>query len=630
MSLQTKIILLFTTVIVSTMSISIFINSYTFNDAMKQTYVSQLKGITTTINGGYEESRSIENVQTIFDYIKHREKDVLKLNLHAINNDRHAIMASTDRQLIGIESPDILAPTLNSGKTMITHIEEKDIHIVRLVAPLLEDGMTIGAIELYLDNSKETALVQERIQMMTIVGILISLFLVILLWVIIRRLLVLPLMTLREAAASIQRGKGYSNVKLNASQEINEVAVAFNEMVYNLEDRYQKSVTDSLTGIYNSAYFKHKLSEELEDARNLNQPIALLFCDIDNFKKLNDHEGHIYGDKVLKQIAGVILNHVRPHDTVCRYGGEEFVIIMPNANERTAKSVAEKVRHMVAINGHESILNPITISIGIAVFPHDTDEENLIHVADQAMYTAKSLGKNRVVSAQELSSYKKQDYERKIDDQKWILDTIISLTRTVEIKDSYTHSHSELVSKYAGTIASSMGLTDEEIKKISIAGLLHDVGKIGVPDQILNKEGRLTDEEYETMKTHPVLGYNILSCVDELEETLPYVLYHHERPDGKGYPHGMKSEDIPLGARIIAVADAFHSMTSARPYRKNPLSIESALDELRKGQGTQFDETVVTHFIQIIEEMKDQSNENIADQFNRGCPIANWSLTNEN
>lgn len=600
LSLQSKIILIFSAVIISTMSIAIIFNSYTFNDSMKKTYVSQLKGITTTINGGYEESRSIENVQTIFDYIKHREKNVLNLTLHVIKEERHTIMASTDRSLIGTNSPEILSLTFDSGETMIAHSELRGTPIVRLVAPLLEDGLTVGAIELYLDNSKEMAMIRERIMLITIGGIVSSLILIVLLSSIIRRVLVLPLMALREAAASIQHGKKYEDVKLNASQEINEVASAFNEMVYDLEDRYQKSVTDSLTGSYNSAYFKQKLAEVMKDARYYNQPMALLFCDIDNFKKLNDHEGHLYGDKVLKQIAKVIHDHVRQHDIVCRYGGEEFVIIMRDTDASTATAIAEKVRHMVALNGHRSILTPITMSIGVAVFPQDADEENIVHIADQAMYTAKSLGKNRVVAAQDLSSYKKQDYARRIDDQKWILDTILSLTKAVELKDSYTHSHSEMVSKYAGTVASSMGLTDEEVKKISIAGLLHDIGKIGVPDDILNKEGRLTEEEYEIMKTHPVLGYNILAGVDELEDTLPYVLYHHERPDGKGYPQGLKSPEIPLGARIIGVVDAFHSMTSARPYRKQPLTLELAIEQLRKGQGTQFDHDVVNHFIKII------------------------------
>jgi diguanylate cyclase (GGDEF)-like protein len=606
LSLQTKIILLFSTVIIITMSIAVIFNSYTFNKAVRQTYVSQLKGITTTINGGYEESRSIENVQLIFDYIKHREENVLRLNLHVKEGSNHKIMASTDRSLIGKRSSDKLSPTFESGQTMISHFMDHKEHRVRLIAPLLEDGKSIGAIELYLDDSKEIALIQQRVKAITFVGITVALILIVLLWFIIRRLLVLPLMTLREAAVSIQQGKEYEEVQLNASQEINEVALAFNDMVYNLEDRYLKSITDPLTGTYNSAYFKQKLIEEMNRAKQTSQSMALLFCDVDNFKKLNDHEGHIYGDKILKNISTLILTNVRAGDIVCRYGGEEFVVIMPMVDEQTAMSVAERVRHSVAIHGNQNLLTPITISIGVALYPRDADEENVIHIADQAMYTAKSLGKNRVFLASELNSIRKQDYARRIDNQKWILDTIISLTKAVEVKDSYTHSHSEMVSRYARSVASSMGLSDEEVKRISIAGLLHDVGKIGVPDDILNKEGRLTNEEYGMMKSHPVLGYNIIACVDELKETLPYVLHHHERPDGKGYPHGLKGDEIPLGARILAVVDAFHSMTSARPYRKVPLSIELALEELKKGKGTQFDSVVVEEFIEIIDEIAEQ------------------------
>nr|WP_239454098.1 diguanylate cyclase [Bacillus suaedaesalsae] len=410
-------------------------------------------------------------------------------------------------------------------------------------------------------------------------------------------------MKIREAAVSIQSGGAYKAVEVNASQEINEVAIALNELVFNLEDRYLKSITDPLTGTFNSAYFRQKLTDEMKQTREANSSMALLFCDVDNFKKLNDFEGHIYGDKVLNKIAQIVKEHVRQEDIVCRYGGEEFVVIMPGANRETALKVAEKLRQVVAIHGNENMLTPITVSIGVAIFPVDTDEENLTHVADQAMYMAKSLGKNQVFLASNLQSTKKRDYARNVNEQKWILDTIISLTKAVELKDSYTHSHSEMVSKYAGSVASSMGLSDETVHRISIAGLLHDVGKIGIPDDILNKEGHLTDEEYEMMKAHPVLGYNILASVDELKDTLPYVLHHHERPDGKGYPHGLEGHDIPLGARIIAVVDAYHSMTSARPYRKKPLTIELAKEQLIIGKGTQFDEKVVDQFISILDEV---------------------------
>jgi diguanylate cyclase (GGDEF)-like protein/putative nucleotidyltransferase with HDIG domain len=609
LSLQSKIVLMFSTVIIIFVAVTISFEAFTFNDTVKKTYISQLEGITTSINGRYEESRSIEDVQQIFDYINHREEDILKLNLHVKKGHEHLVLASTERRLIGKKTPEILSATTIEGKTMVSHIEDNEQHIVRLVAPLLEDGMTIGAIELYIDNTKEFLVVKDRIISIAAVGITIGIIMLVALWIIIKHLLVLPLLTIREAATSIQKGNNYEALKLNASYELNEVAGAFNKMVFKLEDRYLKSITDPLTETYNSAYFKRKIQQHIEIADTNKQSVALLFCDIDNFKKLNDHEGHIYGDKVLKEIAQLIKTNVRSDDIVCRYGGEEFVVIMPNVDDQTAYIQAEKIRKIVALHGNKSILTPITISVGLARYPEDANEQDFIHLADQAMYIAKSLGKNRVVKVSELAELKKESYVRNTtENQASLLNTIISLTKAVEVKDSYTHSHSEMVSKYASILASSMGLEDEVVKRISIAGLLHDIGKIGIPDSILNKEGKLTDEELETMKTHPELGYNILEFVDELQDVLPYVLYHHERPDGQGYPKGLLGNEIPLGAKIISVVDAFHSMTSARPYRKQPLTVPLAIKQLENGKGTQFDEEVVNHFLSIINEILQHSS----------------------
>jgi diguanylate cyclase (GGDEF)-like protein/putative nucleotidyltransferase with HDIG domain len=614
MSLQNKILFTFATVILLMMSSLLIFDSYSLRMAVKDTYVSQLKGIATAINGRYEESRSIQDVQQIFDYIKHKEPNILRLTLHVNQNSAYKVVSSTDRNLIGIPTSSTLNPTLYSSKTLISHIkrDQDQIPQVSLVAPLQEDGITIGAIEVVLNTSEDESLVQNRIQKTMLVGILISLLLLALLWFIIRKLLVLPLLSLREAAVTVQRGESYEEVQLNASHEINEVASAFNDMVYNLEDRYQKSIRDPLTGVYNSAYFKHKLTESMGRARESGHPMALLFCDVDNFKKLNDSEGHLFGDEVLKEIAKVILGNVRPTDTVCRYGGEEFVIIMPVAERETARYIAEQIRQMIAVQCNFSVLHPVTISIGLVIFPEDGDESTLVHLADKAMYLAKSLGKNRIVSVNEMDTSKNEGYERRSEDNQWLLHTIVSLARAVEVKDSYTHSHSEMVSRYAAAIASTMGLSDHQVQLISIAGLLHDVGKIGIPDSILNKEGRLDNAEYEVMKDHPVLGYNILAGVNDLKDILPYVLHHHERPDGKGYPNKLKIEQIPLGARIIAVADAFHSMVSARPYRKQPLSTDMALEELKQGSGSQFDPRVVETFFSIVEEIHHEGTDHTA------------------
>jgi diguanylate cyclase (GGDEF)-like protein/putative nucleotidyltransferase with HDIG domain len=605
LSLPIKIIIMFSFVILLTISAVIAYDTYSLKTAVRQTYVSQLQGITTTINGRYEESHSIEDVQLVFDYVKHREPKVKELTLHMKSKLQDEIFASTNRALIGKPSSAELSPSIRDGKTLIAYNEKNTRdEEVRLVAPLLEDGVSIGAIELKLDTSSEFAVVSKQIQKSIIAGLSVALLLIVALWLFIRKLLVSPLLRLRRAAVSVQQEQPYQDIKLNASQEINEVASAFNDMVHKLEKRYLLSITDPLTGVYNSAYFKRMLTKEMKKTRESGGTMALLFCDVDNFKMLNDNVGHVYGDSVLRKITDILKENVRSNDLVCRYGGEEFVIILPDCDQAEGVRIAEIIRQMVAVYGSHSLLTPVTISIGLAVFPKDADEEMLIHMADRAMYVAKTNGKNLVVSANELHHYQEQDYDRKQLHSKWHLNTIVSLARTVEVKDSYTHSHSEVVSKFASAIASTMGLDEEEVKRIAIAGLLHDVGKVGIPDTILNKEGKLTDEEYEIMKNHPELGYNILSSVEEFKEILPYVLYHHERPDGKGYPERLTQDEIPLGARIIAVADAFHSMVSARPYRKKPLNAEEAIAELKRGSGSQFDSDVVNVFLTVVEDMK--------------------------
>ncbi|WP_246942991.1 diguanylate cyclase [Bacillus pinisoli] len=604
LSLQKKIIFMFTLVIVVTMSSIVLFNSYTLYNAVRETNVNQLKGITTAINGRYEEARSIKDVQQIFDYIKHRQDNVLALNLHMEVKDRYEVVASTDRNDLERSTPEILSPTYLSGKTMVAHVNDQGVKKVRIVAPLITDGETSGAIELILDSTEELEAANKKIILTILVAGAVSIVLLVFLSFIIRRLLVQPLLTLREAAVSIQKGETYQPVEVNASPEIREVANAFNEMVYNLEDRLQKSITDPLTGLYNSAYFKRMLNLGMKECKENGHSMALLFCDIDNFKKLNDHQGHLYGDKILTEISELISHNVRAGDIVCRYGGEEFVVIMKNADETTAGYVAERIREKVAIHGSMNILTPITISIGLAIYPDDTSEDEFVHIADQAMYAAKSLGKNRVITARQLKTMEKQEYERKVEEQKSLLHTILSIVKAVEVKDPYTTSHSEVVSEYAAKLASRMGIGEKEIHDIAVAGLLHDVGKIGIPLEILNKEGQLDEEEYDTIKTHPILGYHILSNIEEVHQSLPFILHHHEQPDGEGYPHGLKGTEIPLGASIIAVVAAYHSMTSKRPYRKEPLTEEAAIQELLNGKSKQFNSDVVDEFLLMLEEIR--------------------------
>lgn len=239
LSLQNKIILMVTVVTILLMSVIVMFDAYSLRESVEETYVSQLTGMTIAINGRYEESHSIDDVQQIFDYIHYRNKDVIRLTLYDMSG---VVLSSTDRDLIGSRSPDELLQAVKQSRTMVTHMthDPDKLPKVRLVAPLNEDGIVIGSIELLLNSSEESTLIRERVQRSLIVGSLISILLLGLLWLIIRRLLILPLLKLREAAASVKQGKAYEKVELQASQEINEVAHAFNDMVSNLEDRYQE------------------------------------------------------------------------------------------------------------------------------------------------------------------------------------------------------------------------------------------------------------------------------------------------------------------------------------------------------------------------------------------------------
>nr|WP_239565159.1 diguanylate cyclase [Brevibacillus fulvus] len=365
-----------------------------------------------------------------------------------------------------------------------------------------------------------------------------------------------------------------------------------------MEKHYLESITDPLTGVYNSSYFKQTLTELIEKTKTADESLVLLFCDVDDFKKINDNLGHLYGDQVLRHVSQLICRKVRPTDVVCRYGGEEFVILLPQTNPDTGKQIAEQIRQAVAeLGGTESIF-PVTISIGLAACPAHDDGSQLVELADQAMYTAKRQGKNKVVSAGELKLHKSRP-NLDVAEEKWLmLNTVLSLAESRFYHGEVTDSHSSAVSRYACAIGSKMGMSSEEINRIRVAGLLHDIGMLAIAPSIALKQGELTRFEYELVKAHSVYGYNLLSHIKEMQDILPYVLYHHERPDGKGYPYGLTR--IPLGARIISVAEAFDAMVSTAYYRRQPLTKDLAMEELKRGSGTQFDKDVVETFLSVL------------------------------
>ena len=369
------------------------------------------------------------------------------------------------------------------------------------------------------------------------------------------------------------------------------------------EKAKQRANTDELTELFNHRYFHQRIEEEIARCSRFGETFSLIFMDLDIFKNYNDVYGHQAGDEVLKQFGRIINGSIRKVDIGFRYGGDEFAVILPGSSFDDALIVASRIRKgLEAQTDMKGI--PQTCSIGIASWPTDgMMREEIIQSADAALYYAKQTGGNQECLASQvvLSDALRINAEEKTLHPNAILSTIYALAATVDAKDHYTYGHSKKVSKYATLISEVLGYSKDGIDRIRAAALLHDIGKIGIADNILQKREPLTKEEWEQIRTHPSLGISILKHVNSLQHCLAAVQYHHERYDGTGYPAGLKGDNIPLDARILALADSYDAMTSHRPYRDYTTTKEQALEELKRCSGTQFDPAVVEVFVNLQE-----------------------------
>lgn len=364
---------------------------------------------------------------------------------------------------------------------------------------------------------------------------------------------------------------------------------------------------DGLTEVYNHRFFHDALKKIVEKAEKEKSPVSLIFTDIDYFKHYNDLYGHQKGDEVLRTVGFILKSSVRTGDIVARYGGEEFAIILPNTSEKDCLYVAERIRTEVEkweFEGEENQPNgQVTISLGVATFPDKASNEiELVKSSDDALYRAKFFNKNRVETYYSVLEELKKDIEAEHID---LITSIKTLISVINIKDRYTYGHVERVVMYAKLLGNKLALTEEEMKTLKYGAYLHDIGKISISKDVLNKKMRLTDDEWEMLKQHPANGVDLIKPVESLKQIIPLILHHHERYDGRGYPSGLKGNDISYLTRILTVVDSFDAMTSNRPY-SNRKTYEDAIEELRRCSGTQFDSKIAEAFIEVVQENKDK------------------------
>jgi len=376
----------------------------------------------------------------------------------------------------------------------------------------------------------------------------------------------------------------------------NEISIGINNMLL-LEKTREMSVTDELTGLYNRRHFFETLDVEMNRARRTNHPFSLVMLDLDGFKEYNDKYGHSNGDAVLQTVSQMLKSSIRKSDLAFRYGGDEFALILPAAAAERAKKIVQRARakwQKAPLTQSKIFGGHVGFSTGIAEYPENAESaDGLIFLADAALYQAKKKGyEDKLVS--ELRTLSTDIMDVATQDQ------VYALAATVDARDPYTYGHSQRVADIAMAIGKAIGMSAEDLTKLHAAALLHDIGKVGVPDSILAKIEKPTPEEWDVIKKHCAEGARIVSYVKELSTLVPIILHHHEWYDGSGYPGGLKGIDIPSGARITSVADAYDTMVTKRPYR-DVISPKKACEELKRNAGVQFDPVIVDAWCRLMD-----------------------------
>lgn len=379
------------------------------------------------------------------------------------------------------------------------------------------------------------------------------------------------------------------------------------------------AIKDGLTGLYNQNHFLEVLSNEYKKAQRHLQPLSCIMIDIDHFKSVNDTHGHQFGDYVLVQSAAILERIVRDTDFVARYGGEEFFIILPNTDRKGAYILAERLRMAFSrkVFKKDEASHGVTVSLGISsMSDHNvTSDDILIANADNALYRAKWRGRNNVCTYEE--TLIKEKFKSGEDPEKVkafhsrfeninerikanCIESAHNILRDIEGDWAYINEHSVRVSRYAEQLTRELSISEDEANTIKRAALLHDIGMIGISFDILKKKGKLTTDEYNVIKRHSSIGMKIMEKTRMFEKELPLILYHHEKFDGSGYPHKLKGDTIPYGARVLALVEAYDAMLSNSKH-KAPKTHKEAIKELKGSAGKHFDPNMVKSFINIVD-----------------------------
>ena len=441
-----------------------------------------------------------------------------------------------------------------------------------------------------------------------------------------------------KAAERIAAGDYSGYVEPQGTAQERRLARAINDIATALVDTHDRATYDRLTGVANRQSLLAALFNEVERATRYGRPLSVAFVDIDHFKSVNDTYGHAVGDVVLRGVAQTIAESLRASDMIGRYGGEEFMLILTETDVEEGSVLTEKLRTLVgrqrfSVEGAPDIA--VTISIGIAGgVGTKLRMENLVRDADAAMYSAKSLGRNQTYVFAEpdddarvpRAPISAAGRARAVEIGQRARDAATAaLASVLAPMPHYRGQPSALIASIVVTLGRQLQLSDTEIDRLRVAALLHDVGKIAVPEEILEKPTSLTTSEWRTVVQHPRIGQVILEQAAALKDAVPIILHHHERYAGHGYPFGLRAHEIPLGARIVAIADAYDAMIHDRPY-KRAISHEQAISELRRHAGTQFDPELVELFCDLYADHAPEPDATViamsaGDHVHRNAPL---------